>query len=258
MAQNSDWLKTLPVVIAHRGASFYAPENTLPAFELAFQQGAQAVELDVKLTLDGQIIVMHDASVDRTTEGQGRVSALRWAEIEQLDAGTWKSDRFKNTPVPLLKNLLETLADRLLFNIELTNYATPFDRLPGAVVQLVKHMGLEHRVLFSSFNPWTLLRVWRRAPEIPIGLLVHERQPRLSRWLLRWLVPHQAWHPSDELIRSSQIVERVHRTGRLVNVWTVNQPQRMQELLDWGVDGIMTDDPPLLLDVLRTYSTSVE
>jgi glycerophosphoryl diester phosphodiesterase len=192
MDQKSDWLRTLPVVIAHRGASFYAPENTLPAFELAYQQGAQAVELDVKLSQDGCIIAMHDASVDRTTNGVGRVSDLRWEEMQRMDAGAWKGDRYQDTPIPLLITLLEALADRLLFNIELTNYTTPFDDLPIVVVELIVQMGLEHRVLLSSFNPWSLLRARHRAPEIPLGLLVHNRQPGLSRWLLRWLVPHQA------------------------------------------------------------------
>lgn len=250
MEIHSDWLKTLPVVIAHRGASFYAPENTLPAFELAHQQGAQAVELDVKLTLDGHIIAMHDASVDRTTDGEGRVSALRWDEITRLDAGAWKGDLYKGTPVPRLSNLLESLADRLLFNIELTNYTTPFDQLPERVAQLVGEMSLGHRVLFSSFNPWSLLRVRRRAAEVPIGLLVHDRQPRLSRWLFSRWVPHHAWHPSDGLIHSGTLVGRVQQSGKAVNVWTVNQPDRMQKLLEWGVDGIMTDDPPALVDVI--------
>jgi glycerophosphoryl diester phosphodiesterase len=255
MDKYSDWLKTLPVVIAHRGASFYAPENTSPAFELALQQGAQAVELDVKLTVDGYIIAMHDASVDRTTDGQGWVSALHWDEIQRLDAGGWKGERYADTRIPLLSTLLQSLADDLLFNIELTNYVTPFDDLPGAVVQLVKQMGLEHRVLLSSFSPLSLLRARRKAPEIPLGLLVHDRQPGLSRWLLRRLVPHQAWHPSDNLLHSHRLVEGVHQSGRTVNVWTVNRPDRMEELLDLKVDGIMTDDPPALIEVLGSRET---
>jgi glycerophosphoryl diester phosphodiesterase len=251
MQENSDWLKTLPVVIAHRGASFYAPENTLAAFELALQQGAQAVELDVKLTQDDHIIVMHDSSVDRTTDGAGKVSALKLDEILRLDAGIWKGERFQHTPVPVLGDLLEALADRLLFNIELTNYATPFDKLPAAVIQLVRALKLEERVLLSSFNPWSLLQARWIAPDIPLGLLVHSGQPRISRWLLRRFVPHQAWHPNEALIRSWEMVKNVHRQGRSVNVWTVNERQRMHELLACGVDGFITDDPPTLIGILQ-------
>lgn len=234
-----------------------APENTMAAFELAYQQGAQAVELDVKLTLDGQIVAMHDSRVDRTTDGEGRVSELRLEEIRRLDAGAWKEDRFKNTPVPALDEILLGLADRLLFNIELTNYATPFDRLPAAVIELVRQLKLEQRVLMSSFNPWSLLRAHWMAPEIPLGLLVHSSQPRISRWLLSRMIAHQAWHPNEALIGSDGRVAKMHHQGRSVNVWTVNHKERMHELLAWGVDGIMTDHPPTLIRVVQERGNQV-
>ena len=240
------------MVIAHRGASFYAPENTMASFELAAKQGAQAIELDVKLTRDGHIVAMHDRTVDRTTNGSGLVNSLTLAEIQRLDAGSWKDDRFRHIPVPTLREILTGLADRLLFNIELTNYASPTDKLPQATIRLIRELNLEKRILISSFNPAALMRTYRLAPGIPIGLLVHSGQPGILRWLLAGIIRHQAWHPSDGLVTSEHIVKRVHQTGRSINVWTVNQRSRMQALLDWGVDGIMTDDPKVLFEVMSS------
>ena len=251
MTINSDWFKTLPVVIAHRGASFYAPENTYTAFELAYQQGAQAVELDVKLTRDGHIVAMHDNRVDRTTNGTGAVKALTLEEIRRLDAGSWKDERFRQTEVPTLRDVLSGLADRLLFNIELTNYASPLDDLPEATLKLVRELNVEERILISSFNPVALIRAYRLAPEIPRGLLVHQGQPGVIRGLLAAFIRHQAWHPNDRLVSSKGVIERINQQGRSINVWTVNQRARMQELLAWGVDGIITDDPITLVDCDR-------
>jgi glycerophosphoryl diester phosphodiesterase len=257
MAITFDWSKTLPVVIAHRGASFYAPENTMPAFEMAYQQGAQAIELDVKLTGDGHIVAMHDSRVDRTTDGTGKVNSLTLEEIVRLDAGSWKDDRFRQTQVPTLKDILIAFMDRLLFNIELTNYTSPTDGLPETTILLIRELTLENRVLLSSFNPLALLKAYRLAPEIPIGLLVHPGQPGIIRWLLASLIKHKAWHPHESLLASDRRIQRAHQQGKSINVWTVNQHERMQELLDWGVDGIMTDDPRALVRALSEGTSTV-
>src|SRR5262249_4010347 len=140
-----------PVIFAHRGASAHAPENTLAAFELALEQNADAIELDVKLSADGHAIVIHDPLVDRTTGSHGRVKDLPLQELRALDAGSLFSEKFRGEKIPLLEEVFEAVGKRMLINVELTNYSTPRDQLVETVCMLVKKCGLREHVLFSSF-----------------------------------------------------------------------------------------------------------
>ena len=160
-----------PTIFAHRGASAYAPENTLPAFELALQQAADAIELDVKLTADGHVVIIHDQTLLRTTGQPGKVREYALAEIQKLDAGSYFDIAFKGERIPTLAELFEKVGDRAQYDIELTNYASLTDSLPEAVAALVDRYALTERVLFSSFNPLALIRVRRKLPHNPIGLL---------------------------------------------------------------------------------------
>lgn len=144
-----------PVVIAHRGDLAHAPENTLAAFEFAARQGADAVEFDVKLTADDQVIVLHDQKVDRTTNGSGDIARMALADLRDLDAGSHFSEKFRDERIPTLGEVFESIGKLLDLNIELTNYATPFDALVPKVVEMVREYGLEDRVIFSSFYAFT-------------------------------------------------------------------------------------------------------
>ncbi len=139
-----------PVIFAHRGASNYAPENTLAAFDLAYRQGAKAIELDAKLTADGQVVVIHDQTVDRTTGGSGRVKEMRLAQLKELDAGSHFDVSFKGEPIPTLDEVFAAFGPFLFINVELTNYASLLDPLPEKVAGLVKKHKLSQRVMFSS------------------------------------------------------------------------------------------------------------
>ncbi|HBY09528.1 MAG TPA: glycerophosphodiester phosphodiesterase, partial [Chloroflexi bacterium] len=119
-----------PAIFAHRGASAYAPENTLAAFKLAVDQGADAIELDAKLCADGQIIVIHDQTVERTSNGAGKVADLPLSALQELDAGSWFGLEFKGEPIPTLDEVFEAVGQKIFINIELTNYASPRDLLP--------------------------------------------------------------------------------------------------------------------------------
>ena len=230
-----------PLVIAHRGASAHAPENTLRAFRLAVAQQADAVELDAKLSRDGRIVVIHDATVDRTTNGHGAVRRLDWAALRRLSAGGAADD--PETAIPLLADVLRAVADDLLVNIELTNYAAPLDALPCRAAETVAALGVQKRVWISSFNPLTLFRFARCLPEVPIGFLVDQARPWLYT-LFRWVVPHQAVEPHLKLA-TAQAVRHWQGAGKAVLVYTVNQPEAMRRLFAWGVDGIFTDRPVL-------------
>ncbi|MGE5225237.1 MAG: glycerophosphodiester phosphodiesterase [Omnitrophica WOR_2 bacterium] len=239
-----------PIVFAHRGSSLHAPENTLAAFELALQQGANAIELDAKLTADGQVIVIHDFTVDRTTDGTGEVRKLTLEQIRKLDAGSHFDIAYHNEHVPTLEEVFKAVGSRTLINIELTNYAAPLDALPEKVVRLVRRYRLESRVLFSSFCFLTLLRAHNAMPGVPTGLLAYRGKAGiLARSPAASLFPYQALHPEKSDVTGA-LVQRAHRQGRRIHVWTVDDPGEMAFLADLGVDGFFTDDPVLARKVL--------
>lgn len=153
-----------PLIIAHRGASAFAPENTMAAFRLAKELGAEGIELDVMLSADQKLVVHHDNSVNRTTDGKGKVAEMTWDELKDLDAGSKFGEEFSGEPLPLLEQVFEELGRKLLINVELKNYASPRDRLTEMVVDLVKRMELEESVLLSSFNAKNLFKSLQSSP----------------------------------------------------------------------------------------------
>ncbi len=242
---------SLPIILGHRGAKRYAPENTLAAFLLALEQGADGVELDAKLSADGVVVVIHDPTVERTTNGTGRVADLPLTALRELDAGGWFSDQFRGEKIPTLEEVFEALGKRALINVELTNYTTPQDRLVEKVCELVRRHGMQKNVLFSSFYPWNLTQAARLLPEVPRGLLT------LQGWKGLWgrsfgfmFGDYQALHPYYTDVTPQQ-VQRVHRLKRTINVWSVEQEQDLRRLIAWGVDGIITPDPVLAVRVAR-------
>ncbi len=237
----------LPVIFAHRGASAQAPENTLAAFELACDQGAPAIELDAKLSADGEVVIIHDPTVDRTTNGHGRVAGLSLAALRELDAGSSFSGRYRGQKIPLLEEVFESAGGRMLINVELTNYNTRGDRLVEKVCALVRKHHLEQGVIFSSFLASNLSRAARLLPEVPRGLLA------MNGWLGGWARSfgfsfgnYAALHPNLADVNRRE-VSRVHRLKRRIHVWTVNKIEDILQLKEWGVDGIFTDDPQAAL-----------
>ena len=160
-----------PTIFAHRGSKNHAPENTLAAFRLAVTQGAPAIELDAKLTADGEIVVFHDRTLERTTDGTGRLQDKTLASLKELDAGSFYSPAFKGEPIPTLAEVFEAVGRQVFINIELTNYASPKDQLPDKVAALVERFGLQTGIMFSSFNRFALQRARQLIPGVPLGLL---------------------------------------------------------------------------------------
>jgi glycerophosphoryl diester phosphodiesterase len=240
-----------PLLLAHRGASACAPENTLAAFQLAMQQGAHGVELDAKLSADGEMVVMHDDSVDRTTNGCGKVNELPLAALRELRPGGRFSDRFPEEKIPTLIEVLETLGRQAIINIELTNYSSPRDGLPELAAGLVERMEMQANVLFSSFLPANLKRVRRRLPQARVAILA---LPGLAGW------PGRGWfgrsaapeivHPHHSNVTPT-FVQQEHARGRRVHAWTVNDPRAARAFLLMGIDGLISDDPPAVLKVME-------
>jgi glycerophosphoryl diester phosphodiesterase len=240
-----------PTVFAHRGSSAHAPENTLAAFQLALTQGAPALELDAMLSADRQIVVIHDDTVDRTSNGSGKVHQMPLAAIKELEAGSYFDPAFKGEKIPTLAEVFETVGRRIFINIEIKNYASPLDGLPSSIASLVQKYNLAEYVLFSSFNPLALLKIRRLLPQVPCGLLIFHGSG--GGWARGWLgrrFPCQALHPDLRDV-TPPFVASTQQSGRRMHVYTVNQPDEMKRLFDLGVDGIFTDDPPLALGLLK-------
>ncbi|MFQ5613456.1 MAG: glycerophosphodiester phosphodiesterase, partial [Anaerolineae bacterium] len=213
-----------PLNLAHRGASHAAPENTMVAFRLAAELGADGLEVDVQLSRDGEAVVIHDADVSRTTQGRGRVGDLSLDQIRALDAGSHKGGEFAGEGVPTLAQVLEELGQRLLLNIELKTWSLGDTGLEAEVVRLVEDAGLAHRVIISSFNPLALRRVRRLNPNLWRGLLLAPRPPFwLAGPLPRWLARPHALHPHWRAINADWL-KREQRRGLAVNIWTCDDP----------------------------------
>lgn len=236
--------------LGHRGASHDAPENTLPAFRLAAEMGADGVELDAQLSADGEVVVIHDFRVDKTTNGRGPVKTQTLAELKTLDAGSHFHPSFAGTPIPTLQEVFAALGPVLLFNVELKTMALRDEGLEAEVIRLVEDHHLQDRVVLSSFNPFALQRAFRVNPRIKRGLLWDPTLPFYLRWqLFRPLAHPHMFHPQWRAVTPA-LVEREHRRGMRVNVWTCNDPAAMRRLVAMGVDSIMTDRPDLLKRVL--------
>ena len=239
-----------PILFAHRGDLAHAPENTLPAFQQALQKRADVVELDVNLTADGHVVVIHDSTVNRTTDGTGRVASLTLEAIQKLDAGSWYNEKFAGTKVPLLEEVFGIIGKDKMINIELKGFSAQRGGLVTKVCELIKRHNNQSQILFSSFFPSSLNVAAQSLPEVPRGLLA------MSGFLGLWarsfgfmFGDYQALHPHISSTSREQM-QRAHRLKRRVHVWTANTPEEISRLKDWGVDGIITDDPHMAVRAL--------
>jgi glycerophosphoryl diester phosphodiesterase len=227
-----------PAVIAHRGASRYAPQNTLAAFRLAMEQKADGLELDVRLSADGHLMVIHDATVRHLTNGRGWVANLTLAQLQALDAG-------QGEHVPTLDEVFETVGNQLLINVELKPLLRHTQSLAEKVAETVQRHHLAETVICSSFNPPALKALAWCAPEIPRGLLLPSGlvPARLLAWAGR-TTPYQTLHPEYHDVLHGEYAPVHHPTHRIFT-YTVNEETDMRRVFDMGVAGIFTDDPPL-------------
>ncbi len=246
-------IRRRPLNIAHRGASSVAPANTLPAFEKALELGADGVEFDVHLSADDQPVVIHDFTLDDTTDSQGRVADMTLAQLQELDAGSAFDPAFAGESIPSLDQVLEAVGHRLLLNIELKTTRLRGDGLERSVVTAVERHGLSGaQVLVSSFNPLALRRVKQIAPHLPVGLLYSPDLPLpLRRAWLAPLCPHEARHPAHTMV-DARYMAWARRRGYQVNTWTVDDPDEMHRLVSLGVDGVITNRPDVLRAILAS------
>jgi glycerophosphoryl diester phosphodiesterase len=232
-----------PLIYAHRGGSAHAPENTLAAFRAALKQQADGIELDVHLSADGEVVVIHDADLGRTTNGSGSVYKKTLLEIKQLDAGVWFGEEFLGEEVPTLSEVLELLGEQLMINIELKGPGLFRSELPEKVVEIVRQYHLEGRVVFSSFNPWQLRQIGTLLPNAKLGLLLPPGfAANLIRVLSKLIFTPWGYHPHYRSITKG-FLKLAEREARPVLAWTVNQPDDLAHMCALGVYGIITDFP---------------
>lgn len=241
---NLDHIPT-PLYIAHRGVSTRYPENTLAAFTGAIAAGAQMIELDVSLTQDRQLVVIHDDTVDRTTDGSGAVKALTLEQLARLDAGSWFDPAFHTERLPTLGQVLDAVKGRLLVNIEIKSEAFerhgPADAVERQVLALVHEKKMLDDVLVSSFEWQALAKLRAMDGQIALGLLSDvPLDERLHHWYRR--VNGFSWHPDYRILTRLQ-VDALHYLGARVFPYAVNGRINTREMLAMGVDGLIVDDP---------------
>ncbi|CAH1224106.1 Glycerophosphodiester phosphodiesterase [Paenibacillus allorhizoplanae] len=239
------------LVIAHRGAKGEAPENTLGAFRLGIEQGCDAIELDVHLSKDGEIIVIHDFTIDRTTDRKGVVHEMTLSELKQADAGRWFSSQYEGERIPTLEEVFDLVPPEVMINVEIKD---SYDRkLEPALAELMKRKDRVHNVVVSSFDHKSLLFLKLLLPEAKIGLL-YEINPGSHAGLATGFgVPVYSLHPNFKRINREDIRDALSK-GIQVYPWTINDEKKMKQAIEKGASGIITDFPGKLRKILTAWS----
>jgi len=276
-------------VIAHRGASAYAPENTIAAFALAAEQGAPWFELDTYLTADKHVIVLHDTTIDRTTSGEGPVGEHTLAELKQLDAGSWRGEEFAGERMPTLEeslifareNDIGVYIEPKSIDDDAELFAQKYRAIDGAerlsqgqrmalmdlvqnsgtrnlaharaVIAAVRKTGMEREVVVQSFSPVICFVTLMEAPELRTELLINRNPDNPEQWdrlvAFGMAIGVHGFNAHHDSLDPETIAE-FQRAGKRVAVWTVNNRERMEEMVSWGVDSIITDYPDIALEVV--------
>lgn len=229
-------------IIAHRGASAYAPENTFAAFEKARELGAGFIELDVQLTKDGKLAVIHDDKVDRTTNGTGFVRHFTMKELETLDAGSWFSPSFQGEKIPDLEAVLHKYHNKIGLLIEIKSSKTQ----PGiekAIGRLIDRLGPSANTIVQSFDAGAIMTLHNLYPSIPGAVLIRPRFGMLPYGRLRHISSFARYVSLKHTMLSSFLIKSAHSHDMKVFAWTVNGRKTGRRLQSWNIDGIITDYP---------------
>jgi glycerophosphoryl diester phosphodiesterase len=247
-------------IIAHRGASAEAPENTLAAFRRAIALGVGMIELDARLTRDGVAVVIHDETLSRTTDGEGRVAEVGFAELRKCSAGAWFGPRFRDERVPRLAEVFDLVRDRAEINVEIKAEQGPPEETARAALAVSREAGALGRSLFSCFDPAALQALRREGEDIRLALLTGPSSfsrlyelgsPEAARKVLermeRWRDLALEAACVHRTLASRRLVDDLHPRGWAVHVFTVDEEVAAERLEAMGVDGIFTNDPGRLL-----------
>lgn len=240
-------------ILAHRGASYYCPENTMPAFNKAFEMGADLIELDITLSKDKIPVVFHDTKLDIKTDVNGDVRSFTLKELKKIDAGSWFGNEFIGTTIPTLEEVLQWATGKISLNIEIKPEASTNSNRPGVediAVELVRIYGMEKHIIFSSFSYSCIEKFKKIAPEIPAGLLYDRKSPGYTSpadlvdkydadsFNCHWRELKRGWR------------QELQKQGIPIFIYTVNSALWMRRLIRQGISGIFTDRPDLLRSVV--------
>jgi glycerophosphoryl diester phosphodiesterase len=250
---DNPWRRATPLAMAHRGQRATFPEQTLEAYEEAIRLGAEGIETDVQRTRDGRLAMLHDLTVDRTTNGSGPIAALDWAEVRALDAGSWRGERFAGCRVPSLEETIELIVGAgLLLCVEIKGTAADAPATAVAVARLLRDRDLLDRVFISSFDHAAL---GAARAEVGSPLLAPERLPEggpsdpavavAQAAALDAAVLQHRW---EDL--SPAVVDALHDSGSAVWSWPIDSLESIARSVELGCDGIIGDDVPLLMEGL--------
>ena len=232
-----------PVVTAHRGYSAAAPENTLPAFQLAIDQGCEWAELDVQMTRDGVVMVTHDTSLRRCTGRNENIYDLTYNEVRKLDAGRWFGQKYTGAKVPTLEEVLDLCKGKIQLNIEIKpNAATP--ELEAETIRIIREKGFAQDCTITSQSYETLCKVKELAPEIRTGYI-------LALGVGSYYdLPAADFFSVQSTFITSGMVQQIHKRSKTISAWTVNREEDASELLSIGVDDLITDKPDMIQQLL--------
>lgn len=242
-------MNTKPLVWAHRGASGYAPENTLAAFEKAVELGADGVELDIQLTKDDEIVVIHDEKIDRTSDGKGWVKDYTLEELRGFNYNRTKPE-YEHADIPTMREVFELLKPTGLFiNIEIKTGVFFYEKIEEKILALTKEMGMEDRVCYSSFNHYTVKRIHELKPDAEVGFLYADGPIDMPSYGAKHGV--NALHPALYNLQYDGFIEECKEKGLKLNVWTVNEKEHMQLCCKYGVNAIITNYPDIAREVVE-------
>lgn len=247
------------LVITHRGANRYAPQNTIPAFQRAVDIGTDGFETDVHITKDGHVVLCHNYTIDETSNGKGFISQMTLEELKSYDFGSYFSKKFADTKIPTLDEFLSFVekTDIQVLNIEIKSPKENETAIVRETIRLVKEHGLFDKLLISSFDPKLLIEAKQIDRNCKTGFLYapnHLNFPSVVWRIVRYAksIGCDAIHPPFIAVTDS-LVKRAHRAGLMVNPWTVDNDRMIQRLIGFGVDGIITNFPDVVGGMLERY-----
>lgn len=245
-----------PLIIAHRGGANLVPENTLAGFKNAINLGVDMIEIDVHLSKDSNIIVMHDGKIDRTTNGSGEIKDMTLSEIKKYDAGSWFSEKFRDERVPTLDETFNTINGKAILLIEIKDGDERYPGLEKKVVESIHKHNANEWTVVQSFNKNSILRIKKMDPSIITYYLVSSKFDDLYLSIAEKIKAGEKIEKQFDGIApqyshlDSAKVEIMHRAGFKVFTWTVDDPKDMVEMININVDGIITNSPDKLKQIL--------
>ncbi|AMB89182.1 glycerophosphodiester phosphodiesterase family protein [Bacillus altitudinis] len=229
-------------IIAHRGSSSAAPENTIAAFDVAVEQGADYIELDVQMTMDQHVVVIHDDTVDRTTNGNGLVKSYTLDQLKKLDAGSWFDQQYTNERIPTLQEILERYSQRIGILIEIKHPKRQIG-IEKAVARIINRFAYSRHIMIQSFDVHALQRIKTFAPSLRTALIIKPDAFKLTKRKLTTYSSFANGLNMKKTMINKWWIDRIHSFGMEVFIWTVKDQKTADRIKKYPIDGVVTDNP---------------